>query len=180
VENKRISNLFRCISSAKGLTSGPAAIGAVSSAIAAHFTVGEGSVHSRWPQARIMKRTFIILVSCLLLAGCRRPDADLARQISGTWRQEAHYGPETHYITAVYASDGGFAITTKAADFTNDMAGTWRVEGKVILLTVTNASRGNFRYIGQVLKCRIDHVDSHQLDYQDIIERVGPTNSLTR
>jgi hypothetical protein len=129
---------------------------------------------------RIMKPAFFILVFGLLMAGCHRPDANLARQITGTWNAEAHYGSETHYVTAVYAPDGLFSITTKGVDFTNDMAGIWRVEGKTILLTVTNASRVNLRFIGQVLKCRVDHVDSHQLDYQDIIERVGPTNTLMR
>jgi hypothetical protein len=119
-----------------------------------------------------MKHTFIIFLFSLLLTGCSRPDTDLARQITGTWNHEAHRGFETHYVTAVYAPGGGFSITTKGEDFTSDMAGTWRVEGKVILLTVTNASRGNYSYIGQVLKCRVDHVDSHQLDYQDIIERI--------
>jgi len=127
-----------------------------------------------------MKHTIIILVFGLLLAACSRPDADLARQITGTWNEEAHFESETHYVTTVYAPDGSFSITTRAAEFTNDMAGTWRVEGKIILLSVTNASPGNLRYIGHVVKCQIDHVDSHQLDYQEIFERVGPTNTSIR
>ncbi len=127
-----------------------------------------------------LKHTSILLAWGLVLTACNRPDTDLARQITGTWNQEAHSGGETHYATAVYAPNGSFSITTRATDSTNDMAGTWRVEGKVMLLTVTNASPGNLRYVGQVLKCRIDHVDSHQLDYQNIVERFGPTNTMRK
>jgi hypothetical protein len=130
--------------------------------------------------ARTMKYTFAILVLGLLSTACNRPDADLARQVTGTWNQEAHQGTETHYITTVYGPKGDFIVTTRAADYTNDMSGTWRVQDGVVLMTVTNASHGNLRYIGQVLKCRIDRVDSHQLDYQNIYERVGQTNTLNR
>lgn len=127
-----------------------------------------------------MRYALIILSLGLLLAACDRQDAHLARQVTGTWNEEAHFESETHYVTTVFAPDRSFTVTTRAADFTNVLAGTWKVQDRVILMTVTNANQGNLRYIGQVLKCRVDHVDSHEFDYQNIFERVSPTNTMSR
>jgi hypothetical protein len=102
-----------------------------------------------------MKYICAPLVLGFLTTACAGPATNLAERVTGTWTQVAHQGSETHYVTAIYDRTGGFVISTSGMDFTNSMAGTWRIQDKVMLLTVTNATQGNFRYVGQVLSVEL-------------------------
>ena len=123
-----------------------------------------------------MKYTPAILPLCLLLAVCSGQETNLEQRVTGTWTQTK----ESTTVTMIYLPDSSFSVTTKTPDHTNFMAGTWQFKDGVIIMSVTNANTGNLRFIGQTLKCRVNSLKDHQLEYQNIYESVGPTNTFNR
>jgi hypothetical protein len=130
----------------------------------------------------IMKYTFAILALGLLLAGCGRDarltkddvnltkdDAKLTKEIPGAWQREGKsaHGTDTCAITMTILSNGTFSYSRvwNEHPFTNTFAGTWRIEGGFLLLTLTNRSGPNPNIPAGVtpIKSRIVHLDKDQL-----------------
>jgi hypothetical protein len=117
-----------------------------------------------------MRVTLIILGLSLLLTACSRSDADLRRQVVGTWTRE-----ETS--TMNIAPNGGYTLVAREPNRTNLFAGTWQIRNGVFILTLTNApaAPGGSR-VGTVELYTIEFVDDHQL----VCQQCGQTITLTR
>jgi hypothetical protein len=96
------------------------------------------------------------------------PDEKLHSQIAGIWTSEGS--------TITFNSDGSFT----AGGDTNHDAGTWRISGEMLTVTITNStdphSVGPVGKAGPTVQGRIIRVDSHHLTYTS----GGQTNSLSR
>jgi hypothetical protein len=108
-------------------------------------------------------RTILILAPSFLLAGCGRNDADFAKRIPGTWKQEMR----TYTNTLTIVSDGTFAysrITTNIqSTFTN--TGIWRIRGGSIVLTATNRIGEHPLPLGELFKAKIVRLDDRQWEF---------------
>jgi hypothetical protein len=103
----------------------------------------------------------------LLLTVCSGQDADLSKQIIGTWTSDDKQSTET------YAPDGSFLTLTRASNHTNSFAGTWQIKDGIMIETFTNAP---FHLTGQIFQYRIHVLDGHQLEY----EAISPIFKYTR
>jgi hypothetical protein len=138
------------------------------------------SIFEQHGRSFIMRYTPIFLALSLLLTGCGR-DAMLTKEIPGAWQRE---GKDTHgntcTITMSIAPNNTFAYSRvwNEHPFTNTFAGTWRIEGGFLLLTLTNRSGPNPNIPAGVtpIKSRIVHLDKDQL----IEEIDGKTNISSR
>jgi len=121
-----------------------------------------------------MKHTFFVFALGLLLTACNRQDEHIAKQITGTWTQTAVFESMTNYVTAVFSPDHNFSVTRRMSDRTNYSAGTWQVEGNVVLMTDTN------RFADNVVRIKIDDLKHDHFLYRDVFLRYGPTNTFYR
>jgi hypothetical protein len=118
------------------------------------------------------KSTMILMLALsFLLTGCGRHDADFAKRIPGTWRQEMR--AYTNTLTIV--PDGAFAyarITTNIqSTFTN--MGTWQIRGGSIVLTATNRIGEHPLPLGELFKAKIVRLDDHQWEFEMDAGRTG-------
>ena len=93
----------------------------------------------------------------LLLAGCNKTPSDAAirRQIVGAWTYN-----QDEVLTI--APDGSWSIMESSNSLTSTYAGTSQIKNGILIMTMTNAPSK-----GGIAKCRILHVDDHQLVYED-------------
>jgi len=109
-----------------------------------------------------MRFALVLILFSLLLTACSR-----RARITGTW----HDKPGT--FAFVFNPDGSFS---SGAD-TNQSTGTWRIDGEMLTLTLTNAnypSPGG--KVGDTVQFRIIRVDSHNL----VLRLGGQTASYSR
>ena len=119
-----------------------------------------------------MKRKVAFLVPCAGLAACNTAtkDAEIRRQLPGTW--VADWNPS---IEVEVRADG-----TCSSKFTVDLtntetfAGCWQVSREAIILTVTNASRPEA--VGTIETNGVVSIDAHRLA---VLSAYDGTNLLT-
>jgi hypothetical protein len=118
--------------------------------------------------------TFILALSLLLMA-CSRHDAEFAKQISGTWKQELR--SYTNTLTVV--PDGSFIFSryTTNADTTFTNTGTWLIRDGGIVLTATAQIGAHPLPLGDLFKAKIIHLDDHTWVFK---MDDGLTNSFIR
>jgi hypothetical protein len=108
--------------------------------------------------------TMLMLGASLLLSGCSRHDADLARRIQGAWNQRLR--SYTNNLTMV--PDGTFAYsrigTNSELTFTN--AGTWRIKGGHIVLSATNRIGEHPLPLGELFNAKIVRLDDRQFEFE--------------
>ena len=115
-----------------------------------------------------MKHVFIILTFCMLLTACGR-DAKLTKEIPSAWKQERTNSQNGHTFvsTTTISPDGTFSYVRlwNERPLTNTFAGTWKIKGGVMFLTLTNRSGPNPNIPPGVapLQRKIIHLDAHQL-----------------
>jgi len=109
----------------------------------------------------------LLLGLSLLFAGCNKTptDAVIRRQIVGAWTYN-------HDGACTIAPDGGWSIMESSNSLTSTYAGTWQIKNGILIMAMTNASSK-----GGIAKCKILHVDDHQLVYQDVLGGNIQTNS---
>ena len=112
-------------------------------------------------------------------------DAELARQITGTWTKDVPLNLRTYSWTnpvvfsRTISADGSFSEKFGHRDSLVSYQGTWLVKDAELVTTVTNAQgTGNHSAgpVGTVDRCQIIHLDDHQLVYRS----GGRTNTYTR
>lgn len=93
-----------------------------------------------------------------------RPDAQLSREITGTWR---HDRPGNPFLLTV-GKDGSFSSALRSPKVTNTWSGTWAVSNGFF---VTTATKSNDVSIYSISRCGILRLDSHtlicEIDYLD-------------
>jgi hypothetical protein len=130
----------------------------------------------------IMKYTIPILGLSLFLTACSSYDAQLGRQIAGTWTRPMSGSSPTEpaVFTRTISSDGNFTTSIGRRSALVTYQGTWQVRDGELVMTVTNAQgMGQHRAgspVGSIDRIKIIHVDDHQWIY----ESEGHTNILTR
>ena len=134
-----------------------------------------------------MKPALLFFAVVFLATACRQhkdsADDKMQQELSGTWLFEAKYvqgGNLEQTITV--APDGSYTLTSTMPGRTNgprtiSMEGTFRVEGGVLVDTVTKNSQTNAP-VPSTNRSRIIRVDNHELalDYEKNAWTVYPTN----
>jgi hypothetical protein len=128
-----------------------------------------------------MKNTHIILALGLLLAGCSQRDAELTKNVQGSWKHEGTSARDasTYSSSTTISPDGTFSYTRQRNEkpLTYSMAGTWKIRDGFMLMTITNRSDQDIGgKLGEISKWRIIRLDEHQIVY----EVLGVTNILDR
>ena len=128
-----------------------------------------------------MKNTPIILALSLLLTACSRHDAELTKQIPGSWKHDGTSARDTstYSSSTIISPDGTFSYARhwNEKPLTYTMAGTWKIRDGFMLVTITNRSDQDMGgKLGEISKWRIIHLDDHQIVY----EVLGVTNILDR
>jgi hypothetical protein len=128
-----------------------------------------------------MKYAITFLALSFLLMGCSR-DAKLTKKIPGVWKHDGTStgGTGTFTSTMTISSDGTFSYfrVWNEKPLTNTFAGTWKIRGGVIFMTLTNRSGPNPNIPAGVapMQSRIVRLDDHQM----VEEMDGITNISSR
>ena len=128
-----------------------------------------------------MKYAITFLALSFLLTGCRR-DAKLTKEIPGSWKHEGTStgGTDTFTSTMTISQDGTFSYFRlwNERPITNTFAGTWKIRGGVMFMTLTNRSGPNPNIPAKVkpMQSRIIRLDDHQM----VEEMDGITNISSR
>ena len=128
-----------------------------------------------------MKYAIIFLALSFLVMGCGR-DANLTKKIPGVWKHDGTNmgGTDTFTSTMTISPDGTFSYfrAWNEKPLTNTFAGTWKIRGGVMFMTLTNRSGPNPNIPTWVtpMQSRIIRLDDHQL----VEEMDGITNILSR
>jgi hypothetical protein len=114
-----------------------------------------------------MKYTSLVIALSLLLFGCSRRDAQLQKQVVGSWKTQGAS------VTS-FDSRGTFKVSFPA--HTNQLTqGTWFVKDGAIVITITKSTQIRS---GITDRLKIVRVDSGQLLVVDEVN--GHTNLLAR
>ena len=128
-----------------------------------------------------MKHAITFLALSFLLLGCSR-DAKLTQKIPGVWKHDGTStgGTDTFTSTMTISPDGTFSYfrVWNEKPLTNTFAGTWKIRGGVIFMTLTNRSGPNPNIPAGVapMQSRIVRLDDHQM----VEEMDGITNISSR
>ena len=113
--------------------------------------------------------------------GCSR-DAKLTKKIPGVWKRDGAStgGSDTFTSTMTISRDGTFSYMRlwDEKPLTNTFAGTWKITGGVLFMTLTNRSGPNPNIPAGVkpMQSRIIRLDDHQM----VEEADGITNISSR
>ena len=125
-------------------------------------------------------RFTLILAASLLLTACSFRDAELSRQVAGTWKEGLRGGV---IVTSTMSPNGGFSDSLSQSNFVAlTSQGTWLVTNGELIITCTNGqgtTRTGQRFVDPlswVHRYKIIHLDAHRL----IGERDGNTNFWSR
>ena len=128
-----------------------------------------------------MKYAIAFLALSFLLTGCNR-DSKLTKEIPGNWKHEGTStgGTDTFTSTMTISHNGTFSYfrVWNEKPLTNTFAGTWKIRGGVMFMTLTNRSGPNPNIPAGVtpMQSRIVRLDDHQM-----VEEVdGITNISSR
>ena len=111
----------------------------------------------------LMKYTLLAIPLSLLLFGCNRHDAQLRKEVVGSWKGSSGL--------CAFDSDGTF--TTPVPGHTNQLAkGTWLIKDGVIVITITKPAQSTKD------RLKIVHVGDGQLSVVDEVN--GNTYLLER
>jgi major membrane immunogen (membrane-anchored lipoprotein) len=119
-----------------------------------------------------MKTIPTILALSLLLTACGRHDAQLRKQITGTWADDR----PGSLGTMTLASDGSFSSRWRTPNHTNTWEGTWQISDGVLIMTntksndvpITTISHDKNKIIrvdDHVLTCEIDYLGNQTISY---------------
>jgi hypothetical protein len=128
-----------------------------------------------------MKYAITFLALSFLLTGCSR-DSKLTKEIPGNWKYDGTStgGTDTYSSTTTISPDGTFSYfrVWNEKPITNTFAGTWKIRGGVIFMTLTNRSGPNPNIPDWVtpMQSRIVRLDDHQM----VRETDGITNISSR
>ena len=108
------------------------------------------------------------LAACGLLPACRAPEtkAQIDHYIAGTWTPQPNSNPSP-YRALTFSRDGAF-LRTSTNGITEDV-GTWRVEARLLVLTLAKTNYVTSRWSGKKLplpletRYHIIHAGEHDL-----------------
>lgn len=86
-----------------------------------------------------MRPLALLPVLCLLLTACNQssPDAQLRRQVVGTWRPTSLTSARTNTVDELRA-DGSFSSKWAGGGRNRELLGAWQVQNGFLVVTATN------------------------------------------
>ena len=115
-----------------------------------------------------MKFIVLLFALSLVLTSCSKPptDAQIRQQVVGTW-QPAPSSSDTTTIQNEMRSDGSFVSKWSSATNDIELTGSWKVQGGIVVLTLTNAEGTAARSLGPpVQRYKIVRISKSEMVFQ--------------
>jgi len=110
-----------------------------------------------------MKYPSVILGLSLLLVGCSRRDAQLQKEVVGSWARDS-------YFQMALSPDGSFVSHWTTTNSSLTYQGTWKIQAGMMISTLTNciaSGTTNFERVGSLDSFTIVRADSTELVYSN-------------